>query len=631
MRNLFAALLCFFCLSLPLSAEETITRFGSDVTVNTDASIDVAESISVISENNQIRHGIFRDFPTRSTDKHGVEVHVDFEVQRVTRDGNPENFIVESINYGKRVKIGDKDVLLNSGIHKYVIKYHANRLLGFFDGYDELYWNVVGNGWPFAIQSADVKIHLPSGAEIKQSAFYTGVRGSDGKDARATASSGNEYAAQTTRVLRPHEDFTVAVAWQKGIVTPPSAGQQQLWLLRDNAGFAGLAITLLSVAGYFFYTWSKVGRDPAGGTIIPLFHPPQNMGPADVRYVWRQNSDNRAVAAALVGLAVKGRLKIEDTDGSYAVNRLANTGPQLVASETALYNALPSGRLEFEQSNHERISSAINAVERSLERDYRGTLFVKNFGWFAIGLLISIVGVILSSLLMPDGVGMVWLMVGGFCTVFWGVVAFAAWGVIRGIFSGHGFFTKLKSLVGFIFLIPFFGAGIAVPATMVFSEQISPALIVFIAATMAIGMLNLVFFFLMPTTTVAGQRIVDAIEGFRLYMTTAEEKRLDMLNPPEKTPELFERYLPYAMALDCENAWNNKFAAVLAAAAVAGASAPLWYSSSSGRGWGGLTEGIGAGLASTLSSSSTAPGSSSGSGGDGSSGGGGGGGGGGGW
>ncbi len=59
---------------------------------------------------------------------------------------------------------------------------------------------------------------------------------------------------------------------------------------------------------------------------------------------------------------------------------------------------------------------------------------------------------------------------------------------------------------------------------------------------------------------------MDQIEGFREYLGVAEEDRLNALNPPEKTPELFERFLPYAVALDCQNAWAAKFAGVLAAA-----------------------------------------------------------------
>lgn len=92
--------------------------------------------------------------------------------------------------------------------------------------------------------------------------------------------------------------------------------------------------------------------------------------------------------------------------------------------------------------------------------------------------------------------------------------------------------------------------------------------------------------------------------------------RLNLLNPPEQTPELFERFLPYALALDVEQAWAEKFSAVLARAGEEGRPyQPAWYSGSSWSSAGAF--------ASSLSSSSTAPGSSSGGGGGGSSGGGG--------
>jgi hypothetical protein len=149
----------------------------------------------------------------------------------------------------------------------------------------------------------------------------------------------------------------------------------------------------------------------------------------------------------------------------------------------------------------------------------------------------------------------------------------------------------------------------------------------------ALGLVNLVFFYLLRAPTLAGRRLLDQVEGFRMYLATAEEERLKILHPPEKTPELFERYLPYAMALDCENAWNAKFATVLAAAAAAGAAAPSWYSGSrwdAGSG-GGFTEGLGRSLSESVAAAASAPGSSSGSFGGGSSGGGGGGGGGSGW
>jgi uncharacterized membrane protein len=142
------------------------------------------------------------------------------------------------------------------------------------------------------------------------------------------------------------------------------------------------------------------------------------------------------------------------------------------------------------------------------------------------------------------------------------------------------------------------------------------------------------FYHLLKAPTLRGRKVMDQIEGFKMYLSVAEKDRLNLLNPPEKTPELYERYLPYALALDVENEWGEQFAEVLARAQVDGQPySPSWYS---GRSWdvsrtSGFSDSLGSDFAGAISSSSTAPGSSSGSGGGGSSGGGGGGGGGSGW
>jgi uncharacterized membrane protein len=127
--------------------------------------------------------------------------------------------------------------------------------------------------------------------------------------------------------------------------------------------------------------------------------------------------------------------------------------------------------------------------------------------------------------------------------------------------------------------------------------------------------------------------VLDAIDGFRMYLTTAEGDELRQA--PPKTPQLFEALLPYAIALGVEHAWSERFADLLAAAAAPGergAYQPGWYH---GRAWHdlgarGFTSMVGASLSSAIASSATPPGSSSGRSG-GSAGGGGGGGGGGGW
>jgi uncharacterized membrane protein len=108
---------------------------------------------------------------------------------------------------------------------------------------------------------------------------------------------------------------------------------------------------------------------------------------------------------------------------------------------------------------------------------------------------------------------------------------------------------------------------------------------------------------------------MDQIDGFKQYLGVAEEDRLEFLNPPQKTPELFERYLPYAIALDVENTWAERFTSILAAAGVAAAVAS-WYSgsnftssSSNSGGVDSFVDRIGDGLSTTIASAATPPGS----------------------
>ncbi len=636
MRFIAALIGLVLALASPALAEERIVSFVSDVTVNTDASLAVRETIDIVSEGNEIRRGILRDFPTTYRDRNGIRVVVSFEVLGVKRDGRDEPYAVESISNGKRIRIGSKDVLLDEGPHRYEITYRTTRQLGFFADYDELYWNATGNGWTFAIERAQAIIRLPAGARISQHAEYTGPQGSTANDTQILLLENGKYNVATTRRLEPGEGLTVAVAWQKGIVTPPSDTEKWGWWIGDNAGYFLLIVTLLVSGGYYFYAWNKVGRDPAKGTIIPLFRPPQGLGPAGVRYLTRYGFDDRAFAAALVGLAVKGRLKItDDEDDDYTITRIASAkagAEPLARAEKVLYDTLPSGSLALKQKNHAIVRPIKSALEKALDDEFEGQAFIRNYGWFAVGLGISIVGLVLSALLMPAEEGFMGLFAIGWTSIWWGVIIAAGWGIVKGLFQQRGIVKKLSSLIGLLFLVPFIGGGLMGPVAIGLGAG-SPGLYVLIAAAILLGITNVVFFFLLRAPTLRGRKLLDEIEGFRLYMKTAEEDRLNMLNPPEKTPELFERYLPYALALDCENEWNAKFAAVLAAAAAAGASAPLWYSGShwdSGR-TSSFTDSLGSSLSSSVASASTAPGSSSGSGGGGSSGGGGGGGGGSGW
>ena len=195
----------------------------------------VTETIRVVAAGQKIRRGIYRDFPTRYRNNRGSQVTVRFEVLEVLRDNRPDAYHTEQQSNGTRVYMGKKDVLLQPGEYTYTLAYRTDRQIGFFDHYDELYWNVTGNGWDFVIEKARAVVQLPPGAEVIQYAAYTGPVGADGQD-YTIDETGDDLGFSTTRALDPHEGLTIAVAWPKGDVTEPDTAEKIGYLLGDNQG-----------------------------------------------------------------------------------------------------------------------------------------------------------------------------------------------------------------------------------------------------------------------------------------------------------------------------------------------------------------------------------------------------------
>jgi uncharacterized membrane protein YgcG len=609
---------------------ERILNFKSLIVVNRDASMTVTEDITVQANRQEIKRGIIRDFPTTYRDRMGNTVKVGFQVEEVLRDGRPEAYHTQSAANGVKIYIGQKDVFLRPGEYTYTIRYRVDRELGFFKDFDELYWNVTGNGWTFAIDRAEAVIELPPGAKILKYAAYTGYQGGRGQD--FTAQAGNhDIVFKTTRALAPREGLTVAVAWPKGVVHEPSGQERVGFFLRDNVATAIGLIWLVVLLGFYLWAWFRVGRDPAKGTIIPLYSPPAGFSPAGVRFVSRMGYDDKAFAAAVVDMAVKGGVLIQEDGGDYTLVRRDAAPGALSRDEQLVTAQLFSGSqsVKLETENHTKIKSAIDALKKNLRMELEKIYFVTNSGYLGPGVVITLLGVALVILTSRDrlaaGFGALWLTIWTVACYFLAVTVYKRWQATRGGGLGKvgtALFTTLFALLFFageIAGLVMLGAALSIPAALNLA---------------AMGFLNALFYHLLKAPTLTGRKIMDQIEGFKLYLSVAEKERLNLLNPPEKTPALFEKYLPFALALDVENAWSEQFAEVLAKAGTETQPySPVWYSGSS---WDSFhtsrfSDSLGSSFASAISSSSSPPGSSSGSGGGGSSGGGGGGGGGSGW
>jgi len=626
---LFSLFLLVICVSV--QAGEQITDFDSWVSVDRTGKITVIETISVVAEGNQIKRGIYRDFPNDYTNRAGMHVKVGFRVLKIERDGHREPYHLEKMNNDVRIYIGDKDVFLKPGAYTYTITYQTDRQIGFFVDYDELYWNVTGNDWAFPIKKATATIALPPGAAFLQHSAYTGRQGSTASNAEVTSQSAHEISFQTTSTLQPREGLTVAVAWPKGFVIEPDTVDKATFLMKDNLPVAVGGIGLLILFFYYFLVWAAVGRDPAPDAIIPRFEPPKGFTPAAARFIMRMGFDHKTFTAAVVSMAVKGFIRIKDDQGTFTLSKRGTADQsRLSRGEKKIASRLFTGSnsLKLKKTNHNRISLAIAALKKSMKNDFEVLHFKRNSKHMIPGLIMSLIIVLAIIVTAHDkalaGFMSVWLTLwslGTFALVF---QTYSAWkGAIQG---GSSLMDKGGALFSTFFALPFVGGWFV--GIFALSTATSPGGVLALVLTLGV---NALFYHLLKAPTLQGRKVMDKIEGLKLYLSVAEKDRLNLLNPPEKTPELFERFLPWALALDVEQEWSEQFSKILEQAGREGAYSPTWYRSHRPFTSHSLASSLGSSLASTISSSSRAPGSSSGSSGGGFSGGGGGGGGGGGW
>ena len=635
------ALLCLLLAALPAAVAradggERILSFHSDIVVHADATMTVAETIRVVGRGQQIRHGIYRDFPTRYHDRLGNRYSVGFVVTRVLRDGQPEPYHIEDIGNGERVYIGRRDALVSPGEHVYVLEYRTRRQLGFFADHDELYWNVTGNGWIFPIDSATATVRLPgeAGRHVLSTDAYTGAQGAKGKDYQVSPDAAGQVSFRTTAALAAQQGLTIVVSWPKGFVTPPSRESEFRDYVKDNPTILTALLGLGVVLGYYFVVWLLVGRDPEPGTIIPLYHPPDGVSPATARYLVKMSYDDKLLAAAVIDLAVKGHVTIRKPGSVYEIVRAGADKSPLAPEEARLADKLLAGgdRIRLENDNHTTIQAAILALKNSLRLQHERIHFLTNRRYLLPGLGLSLLLLLYAIFPAKDVGGVffitIWLTVWSLVVAALLVQAGQRWREVFRQRSGRVLHV-ISALMMTAIALPFTAGEVF--GLYAFAGITTPAIAAMLLALVGV---NVLFHYLLKAPTRVGRKILDLIAGFRMYLAVAEKDRLNLLHPPERTPELFEQYLPYALALDVEQEWSEQFSEVLARAGTGGAAyTPAWYSGSdwSPTSSASFASTLGGALGSAISSSSAAPGSSSGGGGGGSSGGGGGGGGGGGW
>lgn len=558
-------------LPAPVLAQRTIEipRFHSRIVVEEDGTIDVTETFT--ARFNGSWNGIYRTVPVKYRTPQGFNWTIRIDLVSATDDqGNELRTETSHPRHYVKYKIwvpGAQDTERTIVLH-----YKAKNALRYFEDHDEIYWNATGDEWEMPLGMVSAEVVLPGGATGIRTTSYNGVVGSTAGDAEI------EHAGSSTKFTMPRpleylEGLTVVVGWDKGLIPEPTAMDKVLGFLTANWPL-GIPFVVLAA---MLTLWFRIGRDPKQRPVAVQYEPPADLTPAEAGTLTDERVDMRDITATMVDLAVRGFLRIEETE------------------EEVLFGLSTKKGFTFHRLRPESDWAALAPHERNVLKGIFKDGSVVALSDLKNEFYTELSGIkngVMNQLTLkqfyrrrPDHMRAWWIAGGLVCL-----------------------------------LIVIFGGGIL---STVLQLQLSP--VPFVVAGIVSAIVIVAIGWNMPARTVDGTRMLERVLGFSEFLERVDKEKYRNV---QRTPEMFERFLPYAMALGVEQQWSKAFKDIYM-------EPPTWYVGSNMHLFNAtsFSHSISSMTASTASAMSSAPRSSSGSGfgGGGFSGGGGGGGGGGGF
>ena len=512
--------LIFLCLIesvslLPADARSfVLSRFDVELQVLSGGELLVTETVSPRFEG--AWNGIERLIPVEYRTPQGFNYTLFLDRISVTDEqGTPLKFESSRERHYRNFRIwipGAADAT-----RTFVLKYLVRNGLKFFEDHDELYWNVTGDEWDVPIEQASVRILLPPQATGVRAQALTGAYGAREQAATVTI-LGSGIEMRMTRPLGFREGLTAVVGWDKGLVAAPTVVEQTRMTLVSNwpLGIPVLAFLVM------YRLWSTRGKDPRLRPIAVMYEPPDQLTPAEAGTLVDESPDTRDITATVVDLAVRGYVRISERKAEH------------------LFGLWSSMDYAFQRTKPRQEWAALPSFERLLLE----ALFKDS----------EVDEILLSSLenrfykSLP----------GIHDAIFQSLQK-------RTYYSQRPDRVKQGYLIGGIA----FGMLLTIGLGILADRWGLAPLTVFVAGLLS-GMIVIGFGRIMPARTQQGTRALEGVLGFEEFLTRVEADRFDRVI---KTPELFEKFLPYAMALGVEKNWAAAFETIVM-------TAPAWYQGS---------------------------------------------------
>lgn len=331
----------------------------------------------------------------------------------------------------------------------------------------------------------------------------------------------------------------------------------------------GLAIsTGLLVCLYYLSAWWLVGRDPKIGPIVTQYDPPDNLSPAMLRFVWKQTFDDRAFWATVLGLVAKRAIRIVHENDVVLIRANGEIDLRtlhLAREERRFFTALVGEKRSKPVKLNmltETAYTAVSVLAESLRVQALDRWFQENSRYALIGAALSCIPVLLAA--HPDSIDK-WVAL---------LIEFAV--MVPAAFYGVFLAIRLQDLVkitrGKLLRLPsgaFRLLGFFVPCLMAIVFGFTMLDLTFgpfvFATALAMVALGVIFMHLLKAPTIEGTRLLSEIEGFREFLKSVEKLPMDRDQAPGNDVTRYEKYLPYAVALEVEQLWSDKLVALASA------------------------------------------------------------------
>lgn len=557
-----------------------ITSFRADVWVKADATLEVREEIAITGADKYYRYGFVRNLPIDSENRwdpkyvgeyrkdNGIRVRI----LEVTQDGVSARYQPGNGWGYSQLHIGERGVPPAPGEHRYVIRYTVDGALNPGASSDTLYWNAIGHERNAPVADAILSVHLP--AEISTTDVLAEPRVA-GRGVSSPRRAGTELERadedadsvtfHATNVLS-RQSLSVAVTWPSGYVHPSKWN----FLGRDQQLLIVPALLFL----FYLIAWLRIGPGPKPGAVVTRYEPPEGLSAAAVRYATTTGSDGRSFAAVIAELAVRGCLRVEPENGKYKLSRMmsdrateAKLAPEEKLVLTMLFEDGPTIELTpaMDQRNTAQNTRYVSTIQRELSNRLNGLYFTRHAGVVVVGVLFTVIAALAMALTSQgrDTSGALFM-------TMWVLLV----GLLIGVIVEVSFLplcrTAARSGGGWMKLLPGIAALSAFAAIIVvmlrqLAEGVSLGFALMVPALIGV---NLIWGPQLKRRTEQGQKILDDIAGFRLFLEKVEKDRLDKLNAAGEAPEMLDEHLAYAIALEVREAWGDHLAQTFTATTV---------------------------------------------------------------